>query len=176
MPGVTDINTTKSRLHKLLQKATPAIDVPPNKPSKIIPTLLIICLLGTMIPFQVAMTFFSLSFVTIALLSLILIWKNQLRISKYMTTLIVALTVTSVLSGCSPGFTFQTPPELLKIAHENDYQVYTLKKIGVFGLGLDQATVETAQAQSDIKTLRAVQIDKGHGLVSIITITIAGKA
>jgi len=148
---------------------------PPQKSNKIIPTLLLIALIGTMLPFQLVSTFFSLSFITITILSLILIWKNHFKISKYMTTLIVALTVTSVMSGCSPAFTFQTPPELLKIAHENKYQVYTLKKFGLFGIGTDQATVETAQVQSSIKNVRAVQIDKGFGLVSVVKVTIAGE-
>ncbi len=175
MSGTTDINTTKTKLHRLLQDATPKAENSPQKQARIIPALFIICLLGTMLPFQAVVTFFSLGTVTIAILSFILLWKNQLHINKYIATLLAALTVTSVLSGCSPAFTFQTPPELIRIAHENHYQIYTMKKIGVFGLGLDQATVEAAHAESAIKDIKAIQIDKGHGLVSIVTITIAGE-
>ena len=153
-----------------------AIEPPPlPKSNKIIPTLLLIALIGTMIPFQLVTTFFSLSFVTMTILSLILIWRNYLRISKYMTTLIVALTATSVMSGCAPAWTFQTSPELIKIAHDHDYQMYTLRKIGILGIGTDMATIEAAQAESDIKNVRAAQIDRGYGLVSIVTITIAGE-
>ncbi len=148
---------------------------PPQKSNKIIPTLLLIALIGTMLPFQLVSTFFSLSFITITILSLILIWKNHFKISKYMTTLIVALTVTSVMSGCAPAWTFQTSPELIQIAHDHDYQMHTLRKIGVLGIGTDMATIEAAQAESDIKNVRAAQIDRGYGLVSIVTITIAGE-
>jgi len=166
----------KAKRQKYASAFQEAIEpLPQKKTDKIIPTLLIIALIGTMLPFQLVATFFSLSFVSMTILSLILIWKNHLKISKYLTTLIVALTVTSVMSGCAPGWTFQTSPELIKIAHDHDYQMHTLRKIGVLGIGTDMATIEAAQAESDIKNVRAAQIDRGYGLVSIVTITIAGE-
>ena len=171
----TDINTTKTRLARLLQSAAP--DRPePTKANKLLPTLVIICLLGTMLPFQAAVVFFSMSTATIALLSLILMFRSQLKITKSMATLLVALTATSVLSGCAPTFTFQTQQELIKFAHENDFNVHSITRIGVFGLGLDDATIATAQADSDIKTIQGTQIDRGYGLVSVTIVTIAGKS
>lgn len=179
MTDITDINTTKTRLQRLLQSATPKTNEQlqqPNLVSKIIPTLLIISLLGSMLPFQTVTTFFSLSFVTIALISLLLSWKNQLIMTKSKTALIGGLIVTSILSGCSPAFTFQAPPEMITFAHEHDFDVHSIRKIGVFGLGLQDATIAAAQAESNIKTVQGAQISEGHGLISIITVTIAGKS
>ncbi len=177
MPEITDINTTKTRLHRLMQSATPkpASEGQP-KQNRTIQVLLVACLIGTMIPIHTAMVFFSLASVVATLLLLTSILAQKQKINRYISTIIIALAATSIISGCSPAFTFQNSPELLEIAHENDYKIYTLKKIGIFGLGMDQATVETAKAESHIKQVRAIQIDKGHGLVSIITITIAGEA
>ena len=92
------------------------------------------------------------------------------------TALIGGLIITSILSGCSPAFTFQTPPELIKFAHENDFDVHSIRRVGIFGLGLQDATIATAQAESEIKTVQGAQISEGHGLISIITVTIAGKS
>nr|WP_321368022.1 hypothetical protein [uncultured Desulfuromusa sp.] len=168
----TDINTTKTRLHRLLQSATPNTE--PPKTNKTIPTLLIICLIGTMLPIQIMTTFFSLSFATIALLSLALSWTNRTKIAKRTGTLILALTAVSVMSGCSPAFTFLQPPEMINFAHEHDLEYHSMRKIGMFGL--EDATISACQAESNIKTILATQIDKGHGLISITIITIAGKA
>jgi len=174
--NITDINTTKTRLQRLLQSATPKTDKQPNLFGKTIPTLLVISLLGSMLPFETVTIFFSLSFATITLFALILLWKKQLKITKGKTALISALIITSLLSGCSPAFTFKTPPELIKFAHEHDFDVYTIQKIGVFGLGLQDATIASAQAECDIKTIQGAQITEGHGLISIVTVTIAGKS
>ena len=169
----TDINTTKTRLHRLLQSATPKPDGSTST-NKLIPTLLIICLIGTMLPIQAMTTFFSLSFATIALLSLILSWTNCAKIAKRTAMLILALTAVSVMSGCSPAFTFQQTPEMINFAHEHDLEYHSMRKIGIFGL--EDATISACQAESNIKTILATQIDKGHGLISITIITIAGKA
>jgi hypothetical protein len=139
-------------------------------------SLLIICLLGTMVPFQTAMIFFSLAAVIAAILLLVSVLSHRQKINKYATAIIAALMLSSVLSGCSPAFSLKMPPELLQIAQENDFKVYTMRKIGVFGLGLKEATVQMAMTESQITQVRAVQIDRGHGLVSVVTITIAGKA
>jgi len=176
---ITDITTTRTRLSRLLQSATPKTGKPGQKPTvfgKTIPTLLVISLLGSMLPFQTVTTFFSLSFATIALLSLILSWKNQFKMPRSKTALIGALIITSILSGCSPAFTFKTPPELIKFAHENNFDVHSIRKVGVFGLGLQDATIAAAQAESSIKTVQGAQITEGHGLISIVTVTIAGKS
>ena len=166
----------KRNKQKYVQAFTEAIEPPkPNFTSKLLPTLLIITIIGTMLPFQATMAFFSLGFVTIVLLSLILYWKNHLKITRSMIALLFALTATSILSGCSPAFTFQTQPELIKFARENSFEVHTIQKIGVFGLGLEEATIATAQAESNIKTVLGAQINKGHGLISIVIVIIAGK-
>jgi hypothetical protein len=177
--NITDINTTKTRLQRLLQSATPKSNKQPQQNNlfgKTIPTLIVISLLGSMLPFETVTIFFSLSFATITLLALILLWKKQLRITKGKTALISTLIITSLLSGCSPAFTFNTPPELIKFAHEHDFDVYTIRKVGVFGLGLQDATIAAAQAECDIKTIQGAQITEGHGLISIVTVTIAGKS
>ena len=179
MTNISDIDTTKTRLQRLLQSATPKTGKQPQQPNlfgKTIPILLIISLLGSMLPFETVTIFFSLSFATIALLTLILSWKNQLRISKGKTALISGLIITSLLSGCSPAFSFKTPPELIKFAHEHNFDVHSIRRIGVFGLGLQDATIATAQAESSIKTVQGAQITEGHGLISIVTVTIAGKS
>jgi hypothetical protein len=141
----------------------------------VLPTLLIICLLGSMVPFQTAMSFFSLAAVIAALLLLFTVICQRHRISKHITVLIAALTLSSLLSGCSPAFSLTVPPEVLKMAQEHGFKVHTLRKIGIFGLGLDQATVQAAMAESNIEQVRAIQIDRGHGLVSVVVITIAGE-
>ena len=181
MGKIINIGTLYSKIYNSIKKhdtSNPAELEPPtpSPTSKHLPPMMIICLLGTMLPFQTTMAFFSLSFVTTVLLSLILYWINHLKITKSMTALLVALTVTSVLSGCSPAFTFQTPPELIKFAHDNNFEVHSIRRIGIFGLGLDDATIATAQADSTIKTVQGAQIDRGHGLVNIIIVTIAGKS
>ena len=69
----TDINTTKTRMQRLLADVIPQKEPQqPNSTSKLLPTLLIITIIGTMLPFQAAMAFFSMSFVTVVLLSSIL--------------------------------------------------------------------------------------------------------
>jgi hypothetical protein len=176
VPDATDINTTKTKLHRLLQSATPQpVTETPVTHGMVLPTLLIICLIGTMVPFQTAMSFFSLAAVIAALLLLVsTIWLRH-KINKHITVLIAALTLSSLLSGCSPAFSLAVPPEVLQMAQENGFKVHTLRKIGIFGLGLDQATVQTAMAESNIEQVRAIQIDRGHGLISVVTITIAGE-
>ena len=179
MSDITDIKTTKTRLHRLLESATPDSGKQAQQfgiISKIVPTLITICLIGTMLPFQAVVAFFSLGAITIALLSLYLLWKKQIKFTKSMTAILLALTLTSVLSGCSPAFTFQTQQELIKFAHENSFDLHSIRRIGFFGLGLDDATIATAQADSHIKTIQGTQIDRGYGLVSITIVTIAGKS
>ena len=171
----TDINTTKTKLHRLLQSAAPK-QPESTRINKLLPTLIIICLLGTMLPFQAAVVFFSMSTATVAVLSLTLLLRSQLKITKSMGALLMALMATSILSGCAPAFTFQSQQELLKFAHENDFNVHSIRRIGVFGLGLDDATIATAQADSTIKTIQGAQIDRGYGLISVTIVTIAGKS
>ena len=185
MGKIIDIGTTFSKIHNKIKASfiennsnNENLQEPPTPTpsSKLLPTLMIITIIGTMLPFQATMAFFSLSFVTAVLLSSILYWLNHLKVTKSMVALLVALTATSVLSGCSPAFTFQTQPELIKFAHENDFEVHSIRRIGIFGLGLDDATIATAQAESNIKTVQGAQIDRGHGLVNIINVMIAGKS
>ena len=171
----TDINTTKTRLARLLQSATPQKPAAPRS-NKLITSLLIITIIGTMLPFQAVVTFFSLSCVTIALLFTIQVARKQLQITKSMAALLVALTVTSAISGCAPTFTFQTQQELIKFAHENKIDIHSIRRFGIFGLGLDDATIATAQASSTIKTIQGAQIDRGYGLISVTVVTIAGKS
>ncbi len=137
---------------------------------------LTVCLIGTMLPTQLVMTFFCLGSVTIMALFLPLIMTRRLIISKRMSTALLALTVMSVLSGCSPAFTAGPTPEMINLARDNNYQVYTWRKISILGIGADQATIEYAQAQSTIKKVYVAQIVRGQGLISIATVTIAGKA
>lgn len=179
MKDITDIKTTRTKLSRLLESAKPKTGRQTQNPSilsKTIPTLLIISLLGSMLPFQAVTTFFSLSFATIVLLALILAWKNQLTITKSKAAIIGALIATSILSGCSPAFTFNAPRELIKFANERNFDVHSIRKVGVLGLGLQDATIAVAQADSNIKTIQGTQISKGHGLISIVTVTIAGKS
>ncbi|WP_394708532.1 hypothetical protein [uncultured Desulfuromusa sp.] len=63
---------------------------------------------------------------------------------------------------------------MINFAHEHDLEYHSMRKIGMFGL--EDATISACQAESNIKTILATQIDKGHGLISITIITIAGKA
>ena len=179
MTNTTDITTRKTRLQRLLQSTTLKTRKPVQEPTvlgKTIPTLLIISLLGSMLPFRIVTIASSLSFATIVLLSLILAWQNQFKMPRSKAAFIGALMVTSILSGCSPAFTFKTPPELIKFANENNFDVHSIRKVGICGLGLQDATIATAQAESNIKTIQGAQISEGHGLISIITVTIAGKS
>jgi len=171
----TDINTTKTRLHRILQSATPDTGKVTVKNNKTLFIVLIICLIGTMLPIQAMTTFFSLTFATAMLSSGLLLIKKQITFNPRKALAIGALIATSALSGCSPAFTFQTQPELIKFAHENNLEYHTISKFGIFGLGLDDATISACQAESGIKNIVGTQVDRGHGLINVVMITVAGK-
>lgn len=167
----------KKNKQEYVKAFTEAIE--PNKPSKqskTLPITIIICLICTMLPIQAVTTFFSLALATTVLLSGVLIWKKQVSFGKSSLLTIGALIAMSVLSGCSPAFTFQTQPELIKFAREHNLEYHSIQKFGVFGLGLDRATISACQAESEIKQLRGTQIDRGHGIVSVVIITVAGES
>jgi len=145
------------------------------KQNKPLYTLIVLCLIGTMLPVQAMTTFFSLTFVTSMLLSGLLLIKKQITFNQRKALTIGVLIATSVLSGCSPAFTFHTQPELIKFAHENDLEYHTISKFGIFGLGLDDATIGACQAESGIKNIVGTQVDRGHGLINVVMITVAGK-
>jgi len=174
----TDINTNLTKLTRLLERAKPKSwnEEQTLKPNKPLSTLIILCLFGTMLPIQALTTFFSLTFATAMLLSLALIAAKQIKFSRRSAMTIGALTVMSVLSGCSPAFTFQTQPELIKFARDHNLEYHSIQKVGILGLGLDSATISACQADSAIKELRGTQVDRGHGIVSVVIITVAGKS
>jgi len=182
MAKIIDIGTLYSKIYRRIEKHDKghrkSKKRPENKaaPKKTLPTILIICLICTMLPIQAVTTFFSLTFATATLLSGILIWKKQISFGKKNLMTIGALIAMSVLSGCSPAFTFQTQPELIKFAREHNLEYHSIQKVGVLGLGLDSATISACQADSNIKELRGTQVDRGHGIVSIVIITVAGKS
>jgi hypothetical protein len=171
----TDINTTKTRIARLLSEATPAPKTEQPKAYHTLWSLLGLSLIGTMLPFQTVVTFFSLTAVMTFSITLLLIWKKQTRISKPASGLLIALLTASMLSGCSPALFSRTSPEMLELIREQDYRYYTMEKYGIFGLGLDELTIENAQFEGNIETVYVAKLEQGYGIVSMSRITVAGK-
>jgi hypothetical protein len=63
------------------------------KPLNILWALLVSSLIGTMLPFKILVTFFSLSTVITALIALVMILKKQIKFSKPASAVLVALLV-----------------------------------------------------------------------------------
>lgn len=58
-------------------------------------------------------------------------------------------------------------PEMLQLTRERDYKYYSMKKYGVFELGLDKLTIENAQCAGNIATVYAAKLEQGYGIVSM---------
>ena len=172
MSNVTDIETTKTKIARLLSKATPRVE---SHPYPALWTVLGISLIGTMLPFRATVTFFSLTAVIAFIVTLILLWKKQLRFSKSATAILTALLATSILTGCSPALFGRNNPELYQLIQERDYKYFSMQEFGVFGLGLDDLNISNAQLEGDIETVYVARIDNNYGIVSISRITVAGK-
>jgi len=108
------------------------------------------------------------------LIALLLIWKKQLRFSRPASGILVALLAVSILSGCAPMFAMPSP-EIYQLIKEREYKHYTIQKYAIFGLGLDELTIETAQFEGDIETVYVAKLEQGYGIVSVGRVTVAGK-
>ncbi len=138
-------------------------------------SLIGLSLIGTMLPFKVAVIFFSLVAVTSFIITLLLILKKQLRFNKPASGALVALLATSILSGCAPALFSKNSPELLQLIKDREYKYFSLQKYGIFGLGLDEVTIENAQFEGDIETVYVAKLEHGYGIVSVSRMTVAGK-
>ncbi len=95
MPDVTDINTKQTRIARLLSEITSVPAAEQSKPQLTLFTFLALALIGTMLPVQVLVAFFSIASLCITTIYLTLVWKKQARFSKRATGILVALTLTS---------------------------------------------------------------------------------
>jgi hypothetical protein len=173
MSNVIDINTTKTRIARLLSEATPTAEQP--KFLNISWSLLVASLIGTMLPFKILVTFFSLLTVITTLIGLVLILKKQISVSRPAAVMLVALLTTSVLSGCAPAIFGNNSSELYNLIQQRDYKYHSMQKVGVFGLGLDELTIGNAQLEADIETVYVAKLTEGYGIVSLSRITVAGE-
>jgi len=169
---IIDIDTTKTKVARLLAKAKPKTK---TNPYPVLWMILGISLIGTMLPVQAVVTFFSLTAVTTFLVTLVLVWKKQLRFSKKATGLLLALFLTSIVTGCSPAIFSQTNPEMIRLIHDRDYKYFSTQHYGIFGLGLDDLTIENAQFEGNIETVYVAKIEQGYGIISVSRITVAGE-
>jgi len=168
----------KKDRQKIVQAFADAIDTPKEKTPPRQPVLLtLICfsLVGTMLPFQPVVTFFSLAAVTSLVLSLLLFWKKQLHFNKATNLSIAGLFLASTLSGCSPAFFTQVTPEMVDIIQQRKYDLHTMQKYSLFGIGLEKINIENAQFEGNIETVYLAKIEHGYGLISLSRITVAGK-
>lgn len=172
---ITDINTKKTRIARLLSEATSVPAVEQSKPQLTLLTFLALGLIGTMLPFQTLVAFFSIISLSITIIYLTLAWKKQAHFSKRASAILVALVLTSVLSGCGPVLFNEEVPDFFGLDRHTDLKTHTITRIGAFGFGLKDATPEQAQLEGGIIDLTAVKIDRGYGLISMARISVAGK-
>jgi hypothetical protein len=175
VPNVTDIDTKKTRIARLLSEATSVAAAEELQPQKTLWTFLAIALIGTMLPVQALAASFSLASVGICLIYLTLFWKKQARFSKRASTILVALVLTSVMSGCGPALFSENIPDLFGIERQTDIKTQTITRYGAFGFGLTNATPEQAKREGGITDLLAVKIERGYGLISMARVSVAGK-
>lgn len=177
MSNITDLNTTATRISRLLDKARPAKspEEPHAKTSTQLNSLLVMALIGTMMPAQIAVAFFSFTFLVTAILYIILAWIGHVRISKRIIISTIVLTLISSLSGCTPALVSRMPQDMAQLIKDRDYKYYSIQKFGIFGLGTDDITVENAQFEGNIETVYVCKIERGYGIVSLSRVTVAGK-
>ena len=175
MPDITDINTKKTKIARLLSEATSAPAAGRPRPHRTLCTLLAFGLIGTMLPFQALVLVFSLASLIAATIYLTLTWKKQARLSSSAVAILVGLALTSVLSGCGPVLFTESMPDFFGLERHADIKTQTITRSGAFGFGLDDATAEQAQREGGIKDLVAVKIDRGYGLISMARVSVAGK-
>lgn len=174
MKNVTDINR-RAKLARMLHELGPQNQKNDKPKQHIILALICFSLIGTMLPFQMVVTFFSLASVTALALSLLLFWKNQIHFSKTANLTIAVLLLASIVSGCSPALLSHTSPEMLELIREREYQYHTMEKYSLFGLGMDKVSIENVQFEGDIETVYVAKIEHGYGIVSLSRVTVAGK-
>ncbi len=75
MPDVTDINTKKTRIARLLSEATSVPTAEQSQPQLTLFTFLALALIGTMLPVQALVAFFSIVSLCITVIYLTLAWK-----------------------------------------------------------------------------------------------------
>ncbi len=146
-----------------------------SQPQALLFTFLAIALIGTMLPFQTVVAFFSIISLSITIIYMTLIWKKQARFSKRASGILIALVMTSVMSGCGPVLFTESIPDFFGLERKADIKTQTITRFGAFGFGLSDATAEQAQLEGDITELVAVKIDRGYGLISMARISVAGK-
>ncbi len=172
MPNVTDIDTRKTRIARLLQDATDVSAVPAKSS---LYKILGISLLGTMLPLQAATVLFSITSILICIALLMRNTKTSAKLNRPMISLAAGLVLISSLSGRGPALYTEELPDLFGIERQTDIKTHTITRFGIFGLGLSNATPEQAQLKGDIEDLVAVKIDRGYGLISMARISVAGK-
>ena len=50
-----------------------------------------------------------------------------------------------------------------------------MQKYAIFGLGLDELTIEAAQFEGDIETVYVAKLEQGYSIVSMSRVTVAGE-
>ena len=175
MPDVTDINTKKTSISRLLSEVTSVPAAEQSMPQLTLLTFLALALIGTMLPVHVLVAFFSIVSLCITTLYLSLVWKKQARFSNRASGILVALVLTSVMSGCGPVLFTESIPDFFGLERRADIRTHTITRFGMFGFWVTRATPEQAQYEANIEDLVAVKIDRGYGLISMARISVAGK-
>ncbi|WP_020675308.1 hypothetical protein [Geopsychrobacter electrodiphilus] len=174
--SVEQFNQQKRSLAQAFRGAVDAGKPGHSKQPAAIKWLIPVLLICTMLPIDAAAVFLSLTAAITIMITIAAAWQKIIILNKSTTQIIAGLAIVSILSGCGPVL-FGTPNDLsfFDLGHHPDVKTYTVQKVGVFGFGLEGATVETAMKEADIKNVIAMQTVRGYGLISMSRITIAGK-
>lgn len=168
----------KQQKHKLADAFKEAIAA--DTPKEITPTqtvgwLIPLLLIGTMLPFQIAVAFFSFTSTLTLIALFFIVKKRKSKINTPAKAMVTALIITSILSGCGPVLFNETLPDFGGLERRTDIKTNTITRVGAFGFGLKDATPEQAQLEGNIEDLVAIKIDRGYGLISMARISVAGK-
>ncbi len=175
MQDSTDIDTKKTRIARLLSEATSVPTAEQSQHQALLWTFLAIALIGTMLPFQALVAFFFIASLSITIIYMILVWRKQARFSNRASAILVALVLTSVMTGCGPVLFTEDLPDFGGLERRTDIKTQTITRFGAFGFGVSDATPEQAQFEGNIEDLVAVKIGRGYGLISMARISMAGK-
>lgn len=176
----------KDEILKLIKEATPKQIEPPQMPQpsasrgliqKTLPYLVIVCLVGTMIPVDQANAFFGVC-AAIGLAALLVLWLSRKNAMQGHTRAFVALFVAgSLLSGCSGKLFSSENLDVLNLCEgAKECRVGVANGISVLGYPISRADVETARLNGGIETVRAAEVTKGYGLISLTQVKVWGDA
>ncbi len=143
---------------------------------KILPSLFILTLIGSMIPHPTANHFFCIAAVVCGLALGLTLRTNPtqiLRKFKMTFTLLVGL---SLLSGCSPMLFGDENVQILELCREDDScKVGIAQGIAILGFEIQPASIELAQQNGNVSKVRAAETKEGFGLVRLSYVRVYGS-